>query len=288
MTNNTINYTLHLADNALILAQRNSEWCGHGPVLEQDIAITNISLDLIGQARSLYQYAAELINAEGGYSPSTFNRQRLAAGNTGELVTTSQEGQVQAGELATEDSLAYLRDNREFKNCLLAEQPNGDWAQTILRQFFFSTYQFFLYQRLQQSNDATLAAIAEKSLKEVTYHVRWSSEWVIRLGDGTEESHNRLLNALDELWIFTGELFIPAGYEVEAVKTGTGVDVSTIRAEWELRVNEIFAEAIINNSSGAQGSWTQTGGKEGIHSEHLGFILAEMQSMQRAYPGCEW
>ena len=266
MTNSTINYTLHLADNALILAQRNSEWCGHGPVLEQDIAITNISLDLIGQARSLYQYAAELSNGSGA--------------TTGE---NSQE--------VTEDSLAYMRDSREFKNCLLAEQPNGDWAQTILRQFFFSTYQFFLYQRLQQSTDATLAAIAEKSLKEVTYHVRWSSEWVIRLGDGTEESHNRLLNALDELWMFTGELFIPAGYEAEAAKTGTGVDVSTLRTEWEQRVNEIFAEATLNiasTTSGAQGTWTQTGGKDGIHTEHLGFILAEMQSMQRAYPGCEW
>ncbi len=164
MTNDTIyNYTLHLADNALILAQRNSEWCGHGPILEQDIAITNISLDLIGQARSLYQYAAEVINKNS------------------------------IGDLVSEDTLAYLREGRAFKNCLLAEQPNGDWAQTILRQFFFSTYQYFLYQQLQQSADATLAAIAEKSLKEVTYHVRWSSEWVIRLGDGTEESQNRIV-----------------------------------------------------------------------------------------------
>src|SRR6478735_296469 len=200
-------YTLHLADNSLILGQRNSEWCGHGPILEQDIAITNISLDLIGQARSLYQYAAE-----------------------------GRDG-------STEDTLAYHRDGRAYKNCLLVEQPNGDWAQTILRQFFFSTYQYFLYQRLQQSADATLAAIAEKSLKEVTYHVRWSSEWVIRLGDGTEESHNRILNALDELWAFTGELFTPASYEMEAVKLGIGVDVHAIKPEWEQRVNEIFAEA---------------------------------------------
>jgi ring-1,2-phenylacetyl-CoA epoxidase subunit PaaC len=265
MTNNTINYTLHLADNALILAQRNSEWCGHGPVLEQDIAITNISLDLIGQARSLYQYAAELINSTDS-SP----------------IGASREG------AASEDTLAYMRDSREFKNCLLAEQPNGDWAQTILRQFFFSTYQFFLYQRLQQSTDTTLAAIAEKSLKEVTYHVRWSSEWVIRLGDGTEESHDRLLNALDELWMFTGELFISAGYEVEVANAGIGVDVSALKAEWEQRVNEIFAEATINTAGSGQGSWMQSGGKEGIHTEHLGFILAEMQSMQRAYPGCEW
>lgn len=245
------NYTLHLADNALILAQRNSEWCGHGPILEQDIAITNISLDLIGQARSLYQYAAE------------------------------------GRESATEDTLAYHRDGRAYKNCLLVEQPNGDWAQTILRQFFFSTYQYFLYQRLQQSADATLAAIAEKSLKEVTYHVRWSSEWVIRLGDGTEESNNRILNALDELWAFTGELFIPASYETEAVKLGIGVDVNAIKPEWEQRVQEIFAEATMPLPT-TEGVWMQSGGKTGVHSEYMGFILAEMQSMQRAYPGCEW
>lgn len=245
------NYTLHLADNALILAQRNSEWCGHGPILEQDIAITNISLDLIGQARSLYQYAAE-----------------------------GREG-------ATEDTLAYHRDGRAYKNCLLVEQPNGDWAQTILRQFFFSTYQYFLYQRLQQSPDATLAAIAEKSLKEVTYHVRWSSEWIIRLGDGTEESNNRMLNALDELWAFTGELFTPASYETEAVQLGIGVDVNAIKAEWEQRVQEIFAEATLPLPT-TEGVWMQNGGKTGVHTEHMGFILAEMQSMQRAYPGCEW
>jgi len=274
MTKDTINYTLHLADNALILAQRNSEWCGHGPVLEQDIAITNISLDLIGQARSLYQYAAELINGAGA--------------STVGLPPTSWEGKADGTgkALVTEDSLAYLRDSREFKNCLLAEQPNGDWAQTILRQFFFSAYQYLLYQRLQQSTDATLAAIAEKSLKEVTYHLRWSSEWVIRLGDGTEESRNRILNALDELWTFTGELFVPAGYELAAAKAGIGVDVSALKAEWEQRVNEIFAEATIEISSA--GSWMQSGGKEGVHTEYMGFILAEMQSMQRAYPGCEW
>jgi ring-1,2-phenylacetyl-CoA epoxidase subunit PaaC len=249
------NYILHLADNALILAQRNSEWCGHGPVLEQDIAITNISLDLIGQARSLYQYAAEV-----------------------------------EGAPATEDSLAYLRDTRDYKNCLLVEQPNGDWAQTILRQFFFSTYQFLLYHQLQRSADTTLAAIAEKSLKEVTYHVRWSSEWVIRLGDGTEESHNRLLNALDALWTFTGELFTPAGYETEAAKAGIGVDVSALKEQWQQRVDEIFEEATIGTAAaiGREGAWMQSGGKDGVHTENLGFILAEMQYMQRAYPGCEW
>lgn len=263
MTNETIyNYTLHFADNALILAQRNSEWCGHGPILEQDIAITNISLDLIGQARSLYQYAAELAN-------------------------TSNSIGVEARGEVNEDTLAYLREGRAYKNCLLVEQPNGDWAQTILRQFFFSVYQYFLYQRLQQSSDATLAAIAEKSLKEVTYHVRWSSEWVIRLGDGTEESRNRLLNAFDELWMFTGEMFTPAGYEMEAVKLGIGVDVKTIKPAWEQRVNEIFAEATLP-SPATEGVWMQSGGKDGMHTEQLGFILAEMQSMQRTFPGCEW
>src|ERR1017187_6126509 len=179
-----ISYTLHLADNALIMGHRNSEWCGHGPILEQDIAISNIALDLIGQARNFYQYAATLIN-------QSTNRPI---------------------NIATEDTLAYLRDTREYKNCLLIEQPNGDWAKTILKQFFFSTYQYYLYQQLQNNNDDQLKAIATKALKEVTYHVRWSSEWVIRLGDGTEESKKRVLKAVDELWMFTGELFEPIVY----------------------------------------------------------------------------
>jgi ring-1,2-phenylacetyl-CoA epoxidase subunit PaaC len=281
MTKETLyNYTLHLADNALILAQRNSEWCGHGPVLEQDIAVTNISLDLIGQSRSLYQYAAELINAVDSASSSS----PIGGGREG-----ARGGREVANE-ATEDTIAYLRDVREYKNCLLVEQPNGDWAQTILRQFFFSTYQYGLYQQLQQSTDATLAAIAEKSLKEVTYHVRWSSEWVIRLGDGTPESHDRLENALEALWNFTGELFTPAGYEQKAVKAGFGVDVSALKAEWEQKVNEIFAEATLPDAAtgGREGVWMQTGGKEGVHTEQFGYILAELQYMQRAYPGAEW
>jgi ring-1,2-phenylacetyl-CoA epoxidase subunit PaaC len=243
--NNLINYTLHLADNSLILGQRNSEWCGHGPVLEQDIAITNISLDLIGQARNFYQYAAMMI-----------------------------------GNDATEDSLAYLRKEREFKNCLLVEQPNGDWAQTILRQYFFSQYQYLLYQQLQQSSDEQLAAIATKALKEVAYHLRWSSEWVIRLGDGTEESHNRTLEAVDELWRYTGELFVPADFENE-----TGIDFDKIKKEWFLKVKEVFDEA---NLFVPEKTFMQTGGKEGKHTEHLGYILTELQYMQRTYPGCEW
>jgi ring-1,2-phenylacetyl-CoA epoxidase subunit PaaC len=252
---NLIDYTISLGDNSLILGHRNSEWCGHGPVLEQDIAITNISLDLIGQARNFYQYAAKLIN------------ENNPAANV------------------TEDSLCYLRDNREFKNCLLVEQPNGDWAKTILRQFFFSAYQFFHYRELINSTDQQLAAIAEKSLKEVNYHLRWSSEWVIRLGDGTEESHQRMLNAIDELWRYTGELFEAASYELRAASDGIGVDLSNIKSNWEEKVKEIFLEATLPYPSKV---FMQTGGKEGRHSEHLGFILAELQFMQRAYPGSEW
>ncbi|HEY6505946.1 MAG TPA: 1,2-phenylacetyl-CoA epoxidase subunit PaaC [Chitinophagaceae bacterium] len=240
-----INYILHLGDNALILGQRNSEWCGHGPILEQDIAITNISLDLVGQARNFFQYAA-LLKADG----------------------------------STEDSIASLRTEREFKNCLLVEQPNGDWGQTILRQFLFSNYQYLLYQQLQAKEDKQLAAIAEKSLKEVTYHLRWSSEWVIRLGNGTEESHQRMLKAVDELWRYTGELFVPADYEKVA-----GIDVVVLQEPWTNKVKEIFDEAALSYS---EKTFMQEGGKQGRHTEHLGYILTELQYMQRAYPGCEW
>jgi len=261
--NSKINYTLHLADNALILGHRNSEWCGHGPVLEQDIAITNISLDLIGQARNFYQYAAELIN---------------------EAKASSPQGEEVGGEV-TEDTLAYLRDARDFKNCLLVEQPNGDWAVTILRQFLFSVYQYLLYQRLQTSNDGQLAAIAEKALKEVTYHIRWSSEWVIRLGDGTEESHKKILKAIDDLWMFTGELFKPALYETEVVEDGFGVDVANLKDGWMQKVKNVFGDATLPVPENV---WMQSGGKEGMHTEHLGYILADMQFLQRAYPDCEW
>jgi ring-1,2-phenylacetyl-CoA epoxidase subunit PaaC len=250
MNQSLIDYILHLADNSLIIGQRNSEWCGHGPVLEQDIAITNISLDLIGQARNFYQYAATLI-----------------------------------GNDATEDSLAYLRKEKEFKNCLLVEQPKGDWAQTILRQFFFSQYQYLLFQQLLNSKDKQLAAIAEKSLKEITYHLRWSSEWVIRLGDGTEESHIRMLKAIDELWQYTGEMFKVASYELRVADDRTGIDVSMLKEPWMCKVKEIFSEATL---SIPEQVFMQTGGKEGNHTENLGNILTELQYMQRAYPGCEW
>ncbi len=271
-TNQLINYTLHLADDALILGHRNSEWCGHGPVLEQDIAITNIALDLIGQARNFYQYAAQLINeaerSEGSKVPPT-GRVPIAIGIEG----------------ASEDTLAYLRDKQEFKNCLLVEQPNGDWARTVLRQFFFSVYQYFLYEKLINSKDPQLSAIAEKSLKEVTYHLRWSSEWVIRLGDGTEESRQRMLNAINELWKCTGELFTAAGYELQAASENVGVDLSSLKPKWEEKVKEIFAEATLPYPENV---FQQTGGKEGKHSENLDHILTELQYMQRTYPHSVW
>jgi ring-1,2-phenylacetyl-CoA epoxidase subunit PaaC len=252
MNDPLINYMLHLADNSLILGQRNSEWCGHGPVLEQDIAITNISLDLIGQARSFYQYAATLINQ-----------------STNQPTTE-----------ASEDTLACLRTEREFKNCLLVEQPRGDWAQTVLRQFLFSSYQYYLYQYLQNNTDPTLAAIAEKSLKEVSYHLRWSGEWVIRLGDGTAESNKRINFAIEELWRYTGEIFIPAPYE-----TALGIDVASLKYKWSEKVKRVFDEAALQVPDKV---FMQTGGKTGVHTEHLGFILTELQYMQRAYPGAEW
>lgn len=250
MNDALINYTLHLADNTLILAQQNSAWCAHGPVLEQDIAITNISLDLLGQARNFYQYAATLIGGE-----------------------------------VTEDTLAYLRDNRDFKNCLLVEQENGDWGKTILRQFLFSNYQYLLYTKLQHSADEQIAAIAGKALKEVTYHLRWSSEWVIRLGDGTGESHQRMLNAIDELWTYVDELFIMADYETALLQEDISVDVSSLKNKWLEKTAAIFDEATLQIP---QNVFAQKGGKQSIHTERLGYILAEMQFLQRAYPNSIW
>jgi ring-1,2-phenylacetyl-CoA epoxidase subunit PaaC len=238
-------YLLHLADSALILGQRQAEWCGHGPVLEQDIAITNITLDLVGQARLWYQYAAELM--------------------------------TESGKPETEDSLAYLRDERSFRNFLITELPNGDWAKTILRQFFFSTYQWLLMEKLMKTNDQRVVAIAEKSIKEVRYHMKWSAEWVIRLGDGTEESRKRLLDALDDLWTYTGEFFESDEKDY--------IDISDAHKNWMQHVTEVFKEATIDVPGE---SFFQTGGKKGIHTEYLGFILAEMQHLQRVHPGAEW
>ena len=248
--NHLLLYTLHLADNALVLGHRNSEWTGHGPILEQDIAISNIALDLIGQARNLYQYAAEL-----------------------------------TGEGSTEDSLAYLRDSRAFKNCLLVEQPNGDWGCTIARQFFFSTYQYYLYKHLVQSADTRLAAIAEKSIKEVAYHLRWSSEWMVRLGDGTAESKTRLQKAVDLLWPYTGELTTGADYEIALAETGITINPESLKLMFNEKVQAVLREATLIIQPGI---WMLSGGKQGVHSEQLGYLLAEMQFLQRAYPGAEW
>lgn len=243
MKQNKIDFLLFLADSNLILSQKNAEWCGHGPVLEQDIAITNITLDLLGQSRNFYQYAAEII------------------GNT------------------DEDKLAYLRTEREFKNLLLCELPKGDWAQSVLKIFFFSVYAQALYTQLLPNKDERIAAIAEKSLKETNYHVRWSSEWVIRMGDGTAESNLRLKNALEYLWPFTGELFIAADYENE-------IDLASIKQQWQQQIQTVFEEAIITMPD--MNMVMQSGGKQGIHTEHMGFILAEMQYLQRVYPNAEW
>jgi ring-1,2-phenylacetyl-CoA epoxidase subunit PaaC len=262
-THQLTSFSLHLADNSLIMGHRLSEWAGHGPVLEQDIALSNIALDLIGQSRNFYQYAAQIINS----SISTLGD----GGNT----------------LCTEDTLAYQRDAHEFKNIILAELSNGDWAKTVLKLFFFSTFQYLLYEKLINSPDKQLSAIAEKSLKEVTYHVRWSSEWVIRLGDGTEESHKRLQTALNDLLNYTMEMFIPADYEIAYAGDNTGIDVSTLKQDWDKKVNNVFFEATLP-SAPEKMPGMKLDGKKGSHTEHLTGILSEMQYLQRAYPGCEW
>lgn len=250
MQNHLLDYTLQIADNALILGHRLGEWCGHGPILEQDIAITNIALDLIGQARSLFDYASKV-----------------------------------EGKGRTEDDLAYLRTGVQYRNALLVEQPKGNFGTTIVRQFLFDAFHFSFYKNLCNSTDKTLAAIAEKSLKEVTYHLRFSSEWTIRLGDGTEESHNKMQEALDDLWQYTGELFDKSDADIAMEKNGIGVDLDVVKKFWIEKVSEILKMATLVQPENA---WMQKGGKQGRHSEHLGFILTEMQYMQRTYPGQEW
>ena len=245
MTNH-IKHILHLADNALILGHRNSEWCGHGPVLEQDIALTNISLDLIGQARSFYQHAAILLG-EKDYN---------------------------------EDKLAYFRDAHEFLNCLMVEQPNEeDWGLTVLRQFFVSNYQYHLYQQLQHHSDEQGAAICTKALKEVTYHLRWSSEWVIRLGDGTEESNARMINALQQLSAYTKELITPADYETGFINFGL------LQEQWHQKTMAVLAEATLIMPANEE---QQAGGKSGNHTMHLTDILAVMQTLPRTHPAAIW
>lgn len=259
--NYTFDYILRIADNSLILGHRLSEWCGHGPVLEQDMAMTNMALDLVGQARSLYALAAEV-----------------------------------QGEGKTEDDLAYLRDVFEFKNVLLVEQPNGDFAYTVVRQFFFSAFQLPFYKalfnnlndstlNLQSSTHEILRGIAEKAIKELAYHLRWSSEWVIRLGDGTEESHNRIQKAVNDLWRYSGEVLIADEIDEWAVKNGLGVDLERIKPIFNETLETVLKEATLKIPDNA---YMQKGGKKGLHTEHLGYLLAEMQFLQRAYPNSTW
>jgi len=268
-----INTLLQMADNALIIGHRLSEWCGHGPILEQDIALTNMSLDHLGQARSLYQYAADLYNT-------------LPAEQKNILFTsTALQTKVSAAQALQEDDLAFLRDAWDFKNVLLVEQPNKDWAYTIARSFFYDAFNYLYYTALLKSNDATIVAIAQKSLKEVTYHLRWSSEWVIRLGDGTSQSHDKIQQAINDLWAFTGELFIPSAADEMALADGYGVAIDDLKTAWLKKVNAIITEATLQVP---HATWMQQGGKVGTHSEHLGYVLAELQFMQRAYPNMQW
>ena len=236
------------ADDALVHAHRLSEWIGHAPLLEEELALGNVALDLIGQARSLYGYAAEVEGAGRG-----------------------------------EDDLAYLRDAPQFRNLLLLEQPNGDFALTITRLFLHSAFLLPWWTQAMRSTDATLAAIAAKAEKEVTYHLRHSGEWLIRLGDGTEESHRRAADALDRLWRFTGEMFAPE--DSAPVAAGVLPDPTAMRPGWEATVARVLAEATLDRPR--DGSM-QTGGRRGVHTEHLGHMLAVMQHLQRAYPGATW
>jgi ring-1,2-phenylacetyl-CoA epoxidase subunit PaaC len=271
--NYLLDYTLRLADDALVIGHRLGEWCGHGPILEQDIALTNTSLDHIGRARSLYQYAAEQFN-------------QLPADEKAKVFSSvALQNEVNAGTAIDEDDLAYLRDGWDFRNALLLEQPNNDWAYTIARSFYYDTFNFYFFAQLRNSKDESLAAIAEKSLKEVTYHLRWSSEWVMRLGDGTEESHARMQHGVNDLWMYTGELFLMNETDNAMLQQGFGVDLDQLKQVWTQHIASVFTEATIAMPAGA---WMQQGGREGRHTEHLGYILAELQFIQRAYPGMEW
>ncbi|MEN9904673.1 MAG: hypothetical protein RLZZ555_1238 [Pseudomonadota bacterium] len=255
------NYLLHLADNAVVLGQRNAEWCGHGPALEEDIALANVSLDLIGQARLLYQQAA-----------------------------------TELGGDVTEDRLAYFRDAHDFRNYTLLELPHHsalvgyaksdlDYGTTIVRNFLYSALMVLVWEQLQQSKDQQLAAIAAKSLKEVRYHLRHSRDWLVRLGDGTDESHARVQAALDHLMPYTREFWTASELESAAVAAGVGVDVALLKPQWDLLVDDALAEATLVRPT-LGGYVTQ--GKSGLHSEHLGFLLSEMQGLARAHPNATW
>ena len=243
-------YILGIADNSLILGQRLGELCGHGPSLETDIACTNMSLDLLGQVRSYFQYAAKI-----------------------------------AGDGRKEDDIAMLRKERDYLNVLLVEQPNTDFAYTMARQFLFDVYHLLFLQELQKSKDLTLAAIANKSIKEVSYHQRFSSDWIKRLGDGTKESHHKMQTAIDDLWRYTDELFHQTDADKAMVEEGIGVDVTKLKVAYYQKVNDILEESTLKIP---ESKYFQKGGKQGIHTEHMGYLLAELQYMQRAYPNMEW
>ena len=245
-----LTYLLRRADDALVLGHRLSEWCGHGPMLEEDMALANMGLDLIGQARELYSYAAAV------------------------------EG---AGH--TEDSFAYLRDVRQYRNLLLVEQPNGDFARTMVRQLFYSAFADPYWRAMMASTDATLAAIAAKSEKESAYHVRHASEWVIRLGDGTAESKRRAQVAVDDLWAFTGELFHTDASDADLIASGALVDPDSLRAQFTATIDSVLRTATLSRPAS---DWMQKGGRSGQHSEHLGHLLSELQSMQRTFPNATW
>jgi ring-1,2-phenylacetyl-CoA epoxidase subunit PaaC len=243
-------YVASLADDALVLGHRLSEWSGRGPLLEEDIALSNLALDLIGQARLFYTYAGEV-----------------------------------EGKGRGEDDLAYLRDEYAFSNVLLVEQPNGDFAATMVRHLLYAAFMHPYLQTLQKSADARLAEIAAKAVKEMAYHVRHAAEWVIRLGDGTQVSHARATAALDELWMYTGELFAMDDGERALVRKGIAVDRAAIKPAWDATVDRVLAEAILKRPADC---WMQAGGRSGRHSEHLGHLLAEMQVLHRAHPGATW
>ena len=256
-----IDYLLHLADNAIVLGQRNAEWCGHGPIREEDLALANNALDLIGQARLLYQYVAERQN-----------------------------------DGSTEDSLAYFRDVPDFKNYTLLELPhhgalvgyavdNRDYAVTIARNFLYSALMVLVWDQLQHSADSHLASIAAKSLKEARYHLRHAHDWLIRFGDGTEESHARAQAAIAHLWPYTQEFWSHSGFEAAAAQAEVGVDVKSLHDDWLAIVETTLKEATLQRPK--DGGFLPTG-KNGVHSEHLGFLLSEMQSLARAHPGATW
>jgi ring-1,2-phenylacetyl-CoA epoxidase subunit PaaC len=251
-------YLLRLGDSPLVLAQRLGEWVGKGPALEEDIALTNVGLDLIGQARLWLSYAGEV---EARYR----------------------------GRGRSEDELAFRRDGGDFRNLLLVEQPNGNYADTIARQFLFDAWHLLALDALRQSRDTRVAEIAAKGAKEVAYHVERSADWVIRLGDGTELSHARMQAAIDALWTYTGEMFGMDATELALVEAGIAADARSLEAPWRRHVEAVLAEATLTvPPQGYMQGGGGRGGKQGVHTEHLGRLLAEMQFLQRAYPDAQW